>query len=202
VARHGQGYSRFERVSTVSRSSCCSSCRSMTRSRSPASRSRTSRVGHDGCPWPRMSNGSSARHGAPPHRSPSRRSTGYGCDARPQRLSSDFGTRVAFADLGGLRRRGRVTGRSSSGVTGRPSTRRRSSEEAGSRDGSAPASTVRCPPAMVELPAGGRAEVVFLLGEVATREEARGLIARYRTADSMGLCGPSRSAGTCSAQSR
>jgi cyclic beta-1,2-glucan synthetase len=36
---------------------------------------------------------------------------------------------------------------------------------------------------MVELPAGGRAEVVFLLGEGATREEARGLIARYRTAD-------------------
>src|SRR5437899_3324180 len=37
--------------------------------------------------------------------------------------------------------------------------------------------------ALVELSAGGRAEVVFLLGEVATREEARGLIARYRTAD-------------------
>src|SRR5205809_1024502 len=37
--------------------------------------------------------------------------------------------------------------------------------------------------ALVELPAGGRAEVVFLLGEAATREEARGLIARYRTAD-------------------
>src|SRR5207245_1835730 len=36
-------------------------------------------------------------------------------------------------------------------------------------------------------PAGGRAEVVFLLGEGATREEARGLIARYRTADLDGV---------------
>ena len=36
---------------------------------------------------------------------------------------------------------------------------------------------------MVELRAGGRAEVVFFLGEAATTEEARALITRYRAAD-------------------
>ena len=30
---------------------------------------------------------------------------------------------------------------------------------------------------------GGRAEIVFLLGEAATRAEARSLITRYRAAD-------------------
>ena len=35
----------------------------------------------------------------------------------------------------------------------------------------------------VELRAGGRAEIVFFLGEAATTEEARALIARYRAAD-------------------
>ena len=35
----------------------------------------------------------------------------------------------------------------------------------------------------VELRAGGRAEIVFFLGEAATTEEARTLIARYRAAD-------------------
>ena len=34
-----------------------------------------------------------------------------------------------------------------------------------------------------ELRTGGRAEIVFCLGEAATTEEARTLIARYRTAD-------------------
>jgi cyclic beta-1,2-glucan synthetase len=35
----------------------------------------------------------------------------------------------------------------------------------------------------IELSAGGRAEIVFFLGETATTEEARALIARYRAAD-------------------
>src|SRR6266568_1249372 len=102
-----------------------------------------------------MSNGFSARHGAPPHRSPSPRST-----RRRARCSCATALAVTSAlawrlpTWAGFRRRGRVTGRSSSGVTAHPITRRRS-----------------------------RAEVVFLLGEAATREEARGLIARYRTAD-------------------
>jgi cyclic beta-1,2-glucan synthetase len=98
--------------------------------------------------------------------------------------SSDFGARVAFADLrgaqtawtgdrteflgrhgtpdhpAGLERGGRLSGRVGAGLD--------------------PCGALQ---AMVELPAGGRAEVVFLLGEGATREEARGLIARYRTAD-------------------
>ena len=35
----------------------------------------------------------------------------------------------------------------------------------------------------IELPPGGRVEVVFLLGEAASADEARALIARYRAAD-------------------
>ena len=35
----------------------------------------------------------------------------------------------------------------------------------------------------IELRPGGRAEIVFFLGEAATTEEARALIARYRAAD-------------------
>src|SRR2546428_11864202 len=36
---------------------------------------------------------------------------------------------------------------------------------------------------MIELPARGRAEVVFFLGEAASPEQARELILRYRTRD-------------------
>src|SRR5207244_13129788 len=36
---------------------------------------------------------------------------------------------------------------------------------------------------MIELPARGRAEVVFFLGEAASPEQARELIVRYRTRD-------------------
>ena len=48
---------------------------------------------------------------------------------------------------------------------------------------------------MVELRAGGRAEIVFFLGEAATMEEARTLIALYRGADLDGTLRRSSSTG-------
>jgi len=99
-------------------------------------------------------------------------------------FSSDFGTRVAFADLGGVQTawtgdRTEFLGRH--GTPDHPAALERGGRLSG-RVGAGldPCSALQ---ALVELPAGGRAEVVFLLGEAATREEARGLIAQYRTAD-------------------
>src|SRR5436190_4524 len=99
-------------------------------------------------------------------------------------FSSDFGSRVAFADLGGIQTawtgdRTAFLGRH--GTPDHPAALERGGRLSG-RVGAGldPCSALQ---ALVELPAGGRAEVVFLLGEAATREEARGLIARYRTAD-------------------
>src|SRR3989442_10339394 len=99
-------------------------------------------------------------------------------------FSSDFGTRVAFADLGGVQTawtgdRTEFLGRH--GTPDHPAALERGGRLSG-RVGAGldPCGALQ---ALVELPAGGRAEVVFLLGEAATREEARGLIARDRTAD-------------------
>ncbi len=96
----------------------------------------------------------------------------------------DFGARVAFADLGGahtawtadrmeflgrhgtpdqpaaLERKGRLSGRVGAGLD--------------------PCSALQ---QTIELPAGGRADVVFFLGEAASARAARELIARYRTRD-------------------
>src|SRR5207249_11805926 len=98
--------------------------------------------------------------------------------------NSEFADRVAFADLGGHQTawtgdRTEFLGRH--GTPDHPAALERGGRLSG-RVGAGldPCSALQ---ALVELPAGGRAEVVFLLGEAATREEARGLIARYRTAD-------------------
>jgi len=98
--------------------------------------------------------------------------------------SGEFGTRVAFADLGGAQTewtgdRMEFLGRH--GTLDRPAGLAGGSRLSG-RVGAGfdPCSALR---AMVELRAGGHVEVVFLLGEAATRDEARELIARYRTRD-------------------
>ena len=98
--------------------------------------------------------------------------------------NSDFGSRVAFADLGGVQTawtgdRMEFLGRH--GTLDHPMAL----EGGGRLSGRVGAGLDPCGAlqATVELPAGGRAEIVFLLGEGATREEARGLIARYRKGD-------------------
>ena len=96
----------------------------------------------------------------------------------------DFGARVAFADLGGAQTawtgdRTEFLGRH--GTPDHPAAL----ERAGRLSGRVGAGLDPCGAlqTMVELRAGERAEVVFFLGQAASREEARGLIARYRTGD-------------------
>jgi len=98
--------------------------------------------------------------------------------------ASDFAGRVAFADLGGAQTawtgdRTEFLGRN--GVLDRPAALIREGRLSG-RVGAGldPCGALQT---IVELPAGERTEVVFFLGEAATREEAGALIARYRTAD-------------------
>jgi len=98
--------------------------------------------------------------------------------------SSDFAGRVAFADLSGAQTswtgdRTEFLGRN--GALERPAALTREGRLSG-RVGAGldPCAALQT---VLELRAGERAEVVFFLGEAATREEAGSLIARYRTAD-------------------
>jgi len=96
----------------------------------------------------------------------------------------EFGGRVAFADLGGTQAAWTADRTEFLGRNGTPdhpaalAPRRRLSGRVGA--GLDPCSALQT---TIELAAGGRAEVVFFLGEAANPEEARGLIVRYRTHD-------------------
>ena len=98
--------------------------------------------------------------------------------------ASDFGGRVAFADLRGAQTawtgdRTEFLGRNS--VLERPTALIREGRLSGRvGPGLDPCGALQT---IVELRAGEQVDVVFLLGEAATREEAGALIARYRTAD-------------------
>ncbi len=98
--------------------------------------------------------------------------------------SSDFAGRVAFADLRGMQTawtgdRTEFLGRN--GAIDRPAALTREGRLSG-RVGAGldPCGALQT---LLELRAGERVDVVFFLGEAATREEAGTLIARYRTAD-------------------
>ncbi len=95
-----------------------------------------------------------------------------------------FGARIAFADLGGLQQswtgdRTEFIGRN--GATDRPAALVNNQQLSG-RTGAAldPCCALQT---VVEIPAGGQVSLVFLLGQAETREAARALIARYRSAD-------------------
>ena len=96
----------------------------------------------------------------------------------------DFGGRVGFVDLGGAQTawtgdRTEFLGRN--GTLEQPAGLERGVRLSG-RVGAAldPCGALQ---AVIELRAGGRAEVVFLLGEAASHDDAAALIARYRKAD-------------------
>lgn len=98
--------------------------------------------------------------------------------------NSEFGDRVAFADLGGRQTawtgdRTEFLGRN--GTLDHPA----SLERGGSLSGKVGAGLDPCGvlQTTVELRAQGRAEVIFLLGETTTKEEAQALLMRYRTVD-------------------
>ena len=98
--------------------------------------------------------------------------------------ASDFGGRVAFADLGGLQTawtgdRTEFLGRT--GGLDRPAALVRDGRLSGRvGPGLDPCGALQT---ILELRAGEQIDVVFFLGETATREEAGALLARYRTAD-------------------
>ena len=100
----------------------------------------------------------------------------------------EFGTRVAFADLGGRHTAWTADRTEFLGRNGAPdhpaalAPRQRLSGRVGA--GLDPCGALQ---ATVELPAGGRADVVFFLGEAASAEQARALIVRYRARDVDGI---------------
>ena len=96
----------------------------------------------------------------------------------------DFGTRIAFADLGGLQQswtgdRTEFLGRN--GAADRPAAVASGVPLSG-RVGAAldPCCALQT---FIELPVGGQVTVVLLLGQADTRDEARALITRYRADD-------------------
>ncbi|MBI2466412.1 MAG: hypothetical protein HYV62_01090 [Candidatus Rokubacteria bacterium] len=102
--------------------------------------------------------------------------------------NEEFGSRVAFADLGGRQTawtgdRTEFLGRN--GTPDHPASLERGDRLSG-RVGAGldPCGALQT---TIELPAGGRTELVFFLGQAATRDEARALIVRYRTADLDGI---------------
>ena len=95
-----------------------------------------------------------------------------------------FGTRIAFADLGGKTSDWTADRRE---FIGRNGTLANPAALAGMAPlsnkvgaGLDPCAALRT---FVDLPAGGTVELVFLLGQAATAKEARHLITHYRTAD-------------------
>jgi cyclic beta-1,2-glucan synthetase len=98
--------------------------------------------------------------------------------------SRDFAGRVAFADLGGAQTawtgdRTEFLGRN--GNADRPAALEPDARLTGLVGAALdPCSALQC---TVDLPVDGHVEVIFVLGQAATREEAHELIARYRTAD-------------------
>ena len=98
--------------------------------------------------------------------------------------SQDFGTRIAFADLGGAQTawtadRTEFLGRH--GAPDRPAALGRGARLSG-RSGAAldPCCALQT---SIEIAAGGSASVVCFLGQAETRDQARTLIQRYRAAD-------------------
>jgi cyclic beta-1,2-glucan synthetase len=96
----------------------------------------------------------------------------------------DFGERVAFLDLGGRQTawtgdRTEMLGRN--GTLDHPALLERGARPSG-RVGAGldPCAVLQT---VIEVPPGGREEIVVLLGQTATRAEARALLARYRSAD-------------------
>ena len=98
--------------------------------------------------------------------------------------NADFGTRIAFADLGGKQTswtadRTEFLGRN--GAADQPAALGRRDKWSGrTGPGLDPCCAQRT---TIEIPPGGHAEIVFVLGEADTRDEARVLVKRYRTAD-------------------
>jgi cyclic beta-1,2-glucan synthetase len=185
VARHGQGYSRFEHESHgialellqfVPREDPVKISRLRIENRSGAPR-RLSVTAY--VEWVL---GSSRSHSAPFVVTQLDQETRALFARNP--WNEEFASRIAFADLGGKQAtwtadRTEFIGRN--GTLERPAALARGatlSKRVGA--GLDPCAALQ---AAVDLPAGGRAEVVFVLGQAENEKRARELVLRYRSAD-------------------
>ncbi len=96
----------------------------------------------------------------------------------------DFGDRVSFADLGGRQTAwtgDRMEFLGKNGTLDHPALLERRDRPSG-RVGAGldPCAVLQ---AVIELPPGGRSEIVFILGQAATIDQARSLLTRYRALD-------------------
>jgi cyclic beta-1,2-glucan synthetase len=185
VARHGQGYSRFERVSHgvslellqfVPLDDSIKVSRLTVKNASPRSR-RLSVTAY--VEWVLGVSRSASAPFVVTEIDPA-----TGAMLARNAWNADFGARVAFADLGGAQTawtgdRTEFLGRH--GTLEHPAALERTDRLSG-RVGAGldPCSALQ---ATVELAPGAQADVVFFLGEAATRGAAAELIMRYRTAD-------------------
>jgi cyclic beta-1,2-glucan synthetase len=185
VVRHGHGYTRFERESHgvsldllqfVPAADPIKICRLTLANRSPRLR-RLSVTGY--LDWVL---GVTRSESAPNVTTEMDAETGA-MFARND-WNRDFGTRIAFADLDGLQQtwtgdRTEFLGRN--GATDCPAALASGAPLSG-HVGAAldPCCALQT---LVELPVGGQVTVVLLLGQAATRDDARALITRYRTDD-------------------
>ena len=188
MARHGQGYSRFEHTSH----GVALDLLQFVPLEDPIKISRLTITNHSGRPrrlsvtaYVEWVLGVSRNASAPFVVTEIDPTTGPCSHATPGIASS-----LAVWPLptsAGARARGQVIGRSFLGATAPPTIPQRSNGGPALRQGRRWPRPVRCLQTTIELRPGGRAEIVFCLGEAATTEEARTLIARYRTADLEGI---------------
>jgi cyclic beta-1,2-glucan synthetase len=191
VARHGQGYSRFERVAH----GLALDLVQFVPWRDPVKISRLAIENRSGrtrrlsvTAYVEWALGTSRAAAAPLVATERDDATGALLATNPWNV--DFASRVAFADLGGRQQswtadRTEVIGRNGSLrepaalVAGAPLSGRVGA-------GLDPCAALQ---ATLELPAGASAEVVLLLGQAGTADEAREIIRRYRAADPAAVLG-------------
>ena len=185
MARHGQGYSRFEHTSH----GIALDLLQFVPLQDPIKIARLTITNHSGRPrrlavtaYVEWVLGGSRSASAP--FVVTEIDTATGAMLAHNAWNSEFAGRIAFADLGGRQTawtgdRTEFLGRN--GTPDHPAALTRGHRLSGKVGaGLDPCGALQT---TVELRTGGRAEVVVLLGEAATMAEARALITRYRTAD-------------------
>jgi cyclic beta-1,2-glucan synthetase len=185
VCRHGTGYSRFEHASR----GISLECLQFVPLDDPVKISRLTLTNHSGRPR-RLSVTAYVEWVLGVSRGSSKRFIVTELDDATNAMfarnpwSRDFAGHVAFADLGGAQSawtgdRTEFLGRN--GNADRPAALEPDARLTGLVGADLdPCSALQC---TIELPVDGHVDVIFVLGQAATREEAQKLIVRYRTAD-------------------
>ena len=104
------------------------------------------------------------------------------CDVRAERMGGEFGGRIAFADMGGRQNSFTEIGRSSwDGTVRRIVPQRWSVSVPLSAKVGAGLDPCAAMQTTLELRPGDRVEIPFFLGEAENEDQARELVSRYRT---------------------